>query len=138
MAYEQDVQRAAIDAAAAEHSSSIEPAPQPTAETTLAIGAEGECVKRLVDLLALLGHATNDFLSGKSDVLDESVIADLAAAEAELDFHELPGDELLEPAEIPVGVKGRLITATTWDALYAAAASKVEPAAPAAAGGAQA
>ncbi len=124
MAYEQDV-RAAIDAAAAEHSNAIEIPSEPAAETTLAIGAEGDCVTKLVGLLALLGYATNDVIAGKSSQLDQSVITDLVAAEAALGFHELPGDELLEPAEIPVGVKGRLVTATTWDALYAAAAEKV-------------
>jgi hypothetical protein len=124
--YEQDVNRDAIDQAASQHAAQVETPPAPQAETTLAYGAEGECLTKLVDLLALLGYQSNDVLSGKSTMLDATVLADVAAAEAALDFHEAAGDELLAPAEIAVGVKGHLITSTTWDALYAAAAIKVQ------------
>lgn len=126
MAYDADV-RAQIDQAAAEHSQTIEAPAAPATETTLAYGAEGECLTKLVDLLALLGFATNDVIHGKSTMLDETVLADVAAAQKALDIHELPGDELLEPAGIPVGVKGTLITTATWDGLYAAAATHVAP-----------
>lgn len=93
------------------------------AETTLAYGAEGECVTKLVNLLAVLGHNSNAVIKGGVPLLDESVLVDVRAAQEALDVLE---PEVTLPAEIPVGVKGELVGAATWSALYEAAAAKLE------------
>lgn len=125
MAHNMD--RSAIDAAAEAAAAAIEP-PAPTdndnALPFLAYGAEGEDVTKLVDLLALLGYATNDVVHGNGSQLNESVLADLRAAQLALDVHEQPYDQAV--TSIPNGVFGELVTQTTWDALYEAAAAKVE------------
>jgi len=114
--------RELIDQAASDAAASIEAPPASAAETTLAYGAEGACLKKLVDLLALLGHATNDVIKGTSSRLDESVLVDLRAARAELG---IAAPALLTPTEIPVGVKGEFVDTATWDTLYQAAALKL-------------
>jgi hypothetical protein len=122
--------RAAINQAASEAAAAIEQPDTPEQETTLAYGAEGPCLTKLVDLLAFLGYATNDVIAGTSSRLDLSVLADVGAARHALGLPLPAGDELLEPAQIPIGVKGELIDTATWDALYAAAAEKVAGQAP--------
>jgi hypothetical protein len=107
-----------IDALAAEHTAAIETPAAPPTYTTLAYGATGDCVTRLVDLLAVLGHANNTVIKGGPPVLDDSVLADVRAAQASLNVTE---PELLESAAITVGVKGELIGDATWHALYTAA-----------------
>jgi len=111
----------AAAAAAAQVREETPEAPQP--QTTLAYGAQGECVTKLVDLLALLGYDTNDVVKGAPPVLDEAVLADVRAAQAALAVSE---PELTTAAEIPVGVKGELVGEATWAALYKAAAAKLE------------
>lgn len=91
-------------------------------ETTLAYGATGSCVQQLVDLLAVLGHASNSVIKGGPPILDESVLADVRAAQTELAVTE---PEVTVPADIPIGVKGELVGNTTWNALYAAAGTKL-------------
>jgi hypothetical protein len=101
-------------------------------ETTLAYGAQGECVTKLVDLLAVLGYSTNSVIKGGPPIIDETVLADLRMAQGELGVTE---PEVTLPAEIPVGVKGELVGTTTWNALYAAAEQKLGGQASASAGG---
>lgn len=93
-------------------------------ETTLAYGATGECVTRLVNLLASLGYDTNKVVKGGAPILDDSVLVDVAKAQAELGVSE---PELATPDLIPVGVKGTIVGAPTWSALYAAAEAKLSP-----------
>lgn len=127
--------REAIDQAAAAEAAGLTAADEaaatdtPTAETTLAYGAQGDCVTKLVDLLAVLGFATNTVIKGGPPILDESVLVDLRAAKAELSISEL---EVIMPSEIPLCVKGELVATATWNALYAAAEAKLNPPAPAA------
>jgi len=118
-----------VDALAAEAAAAEEPAkdesltgPVP-AETTLAYGAEGECVTKLVNLLAVLGFTSNAVIQGGAPRLDESVLANVRAAQQQLDVAE---PEVTSPDEIPVGVKGELVGTATWAALYEAAAAKLE------------
>lgn len=96
----------------------------PPAETTLAYGASGECVTKLVDLLAVLGYATNNVIKGAAPELDASVLADVQAAQTALGASE---PEVTLPADIPVGVKGTLVGQATWNALYTAAEAKLAP-----------
>jgi hypothetical protein len=117
----------AAAAAAAQVKEQFPELPAPMA--TLAYGAGGEFVTKLVDLLALLGYDTNNVIKGAPPILDESVLVDVRAAKAALDV-AVP--ELTEPAAITVGVEGELVDEATWSALYAAAEAKLE-AAPAAA-----
>jgi hypothetical protein len=121
----QTIDRTAIDQAAATAAATIETPIQTPAETTLAYGAEGEDLKKLVDLLALLGYATNDVLTGASSRLDESVLVDLRAAQTELGAPD--GAAWIPASEIGAGVLGELVDSGTWDALYEAAAAKVHP-----------
>jgi peptidoglycan hydrolase-like protein with peptidoglycan-binding domain len=93
-------------------------------ETTLAFGATGECVQRLVNLLASLGYTTNKVIKGGSPVLDETVLADVSKAQNVLGVSE---PELTTPDLIPVGVKGTIVGAPTWAALYSAAEAKLSP-----------
>jgi peptidoglycan hydrolase-like protein with peptidoglycan-binding domain len=120
--------REQIDQAAAQEAATIKQElasqpPAPPADTTLAYGASGECVTKLVDLLALLGYDTNDVIKGTATTLDESVLVDVRAAQAALNVTE---PELTEAAQIPVGVKGELVGEATWNALYAAAEAKLQ------------
>jgi hypothetical protein len=117
-----DAQAAAI-AAGEEPAKEEHIAPALPNETTLAYGANGECVAKLVNLLAVLGYNTNDVIKGGPPKLDESVLVDVRAAQQALDVAE---PELTEPAAIPVGVKGELVGVATWTALYEAAAAKLE------------
>ncbi len=96
----------------------------PPAQTTLAYGATGECVQKLVDLLAVLGYTTNATIKGGPPLLDDSVLTDVHAAQQALGITE---PEVTIPADIPVGVKGELVGTATWNALYTAAAEKLTP-----------
>jgi len=124
--------REQLDAIAAQHSTDIadQLPPEAAPETTLAYGATGPFVTRLVDLLALLGFTTNTVIKGGPPVLDVSVLADVDAARAHLDIHEAgtvnpEAPEVMRPDEIPVGVKGELVGRRTWDGLYEAAEKAV-------------
>jgi hypothetical protein len=116
-------ERAAAAAAAEEPVATEELAAPPTPSTILAYGAEGECVAKLANLLAVLGYNQNNVIKSGSAKLDESVLVDVRAAQQQLGVSE---PELLEPADIAVGVKGELIGEATWHALYEAAAAKLE------------
>lgn len=115
-----------VDAQAAAIAAGEEPAKQENldpgapAETTLAYVAEGECVTKLVNLLAVLGYNSNDVIKGGVPLLDESVLVDVRAAQEALD--------VLEPevTPVPVAVEGELVGSATWAALYEAAAAKLE------------
>ena len=119
----QTIDRAALDQAASTAAATIETPDITPAEITLAYGAEGDALKKLVDLLALLGYATNDVLTGASTRLDESVLADLRAAQADLALPQ--GVQTVDAPDIGLGVTGELVDSTTWDALYTAAAAKL-------------
>lgn len=115
-----------VDALAAEHAANVTAATPaaPATYTTLAYGAEGEEVTKLVDLLAVLGYDTNTVIKGGPATLDETVLADVKAAQASLQVTE---PQLAVPMpDIPIGVKGQLVGQATWNALYAAAAAKLE------------
>jgi hypothetical protein len=110
-----------VDALASKAASAEEPAktesllPGP-ARPTLAYGAEGANVTKLVDLLAVLGHATNDVIKGGAPKLDEGVLIDVRAAQSALGVVEPPlGD-----------IEGELVGAATWGALYEAATARLE------------
>jgi hypothetical protein len=75
---------------------------------TLEAGATGEDVTKLVNLLAVLGHASNTVINGGPPTLDASVELDVEAAKKQLAI-----------AEAGVGP-------ATWAALYAAAAKELE------------
>jgi hypothetical protein len=120
-----------VDAAAASHAASEQPAKQenlatPLAELPgLAYGAEGENVIKLVNVLAVLGYDSNDVIKGGEPRLDESVLVDVRAAQAALDIlpaTEIPGGD----PQLASGVEGELVCQTTWAALYEAAAGKLE------------
>lgn len=115
---------AEVDAAAAAEVATIEHAPAAEQYTTLAYGASGECVTQLVNLLAVLGYDSNDVVKGGPAVLDQSVLADVAATRTALGISQ---PEVLTAAEIPVGVKGELVDQALWAALYDAAAAKLAP-----------
>lgn len=120
----QEIDEAAATAAGEAAAGHVDAAAQPQEqEATLAYGAEGECVTKLVNLLALLGHAMNDVVKGGHPILDQTVLTDVLHAQEELQVVE---PDLILPAEIPVGVKGALVGKATWGALYEAAAAKVE------------
>lgn len=133
------VTREEIDSRAAEEAATITAqdkaaqaeADATQAETTLAYGAQGECVSKLVDLLAMLGFATNNVIKGGPPILDETVLVDVRAAQAALEVKE---PELTLDTDIPVGVEGELIGDSTWNALYAAAEQKIAAQEPPAAG----
>lgn len=122
----------AIDAAASEQAvqttAEISATPLLGAETTLAYGAEGDCVQKLVELLNLLGYHNNSVIAGGPPILDQSVLNDVRAAQEDLAVKE---PELTPPSEIPVGVEGEIVGPTTWNALYTAAQTKLNPPAPA-------
>jgi hypothetical protein len=101
---------------------------QPPAQTTLAYGAQGDCVQQLVELLNLLGHHTNTVIAGGPPILDQSVLEDLRAVKDELQIVE---PESLTPAEIPTVIKGELVGQNTWHRLYEAAQAKIQASPPA-------
>lgn len=112
------ITREQIDQYAAAQAAQIpQPEPPAPADTVLAYGATGECVTRLVDLLAATGHLTRSPLQITS--VDQLLLADVAAAQAALGVSE---PEFMAPDQLPGGVKGTLVGQATWDALYAAAA----------------
>lgn len=83
----------------------------PVEPPTLAIGAEGEHVTKLANLLYLLGYATNTVITQGGKILDQTVMSDVHAARQALG--------IIEP-ELE-HIKGDLVGPTTWDALYQAA-----------------
>jgi hypothetical protein len=111
--------RKAIDEEAAKAASVLtaELQAEPPMPNLLAYGARGEAVARLVDLLAYLGHESNSVIKGGPAILDETVIADVRAAQDALSVDE---------PESSNGVEGELIGEPTWTALYAAAEAKLE------------
>lgn len=116
-----------VDARAAEVAAGEKPAREealaaPASRPTLAYGAEGANVTKLVDLLAVLGFATSDVIKGGAPKLDESVLVDVRAAQQTLGVVETP----------PEGVEGELVGVATWGALYEAGAAKLEQGTPAA------
>ena len=124
-----------VDALAADQAATLEPpaedhlsAPLGT-EPILAYGAEGEPVTKLVNVLAVLGHATNSVLHGGPPRLDETVLVDVRAAQAALGISE-PDPLVLgvqgAAAATTIVVLGELVGATTLKALYEAAAAKLE------------
>lgn len=92
--------------------------PGPPTEPILAVGASGETVQKLVNLLAVLGYTSNDVIKGGTPRLDESVLVDVRAAQQALDVVE-------PPVEAPI-IEGELVGPSTWAALYEAAAAKLE------------
>lgn len=94
-------------------------------EKVLAYGAEGDGVSKLVDLLAYLGHATNNVIKGGEPVLDASVLADVDAALEELNAKEAAHVRVLEAGDVPPeGVEGVFVGHQALDVLYAAAEAK--------------
>jgi hypothetical protein len=79
-------------------------------EPILASGAAGPIVRKLVDLLAVCGHATNTIITGDNPggVLDNSVMSDVRAFRTQYDITEDPGLE----------IAGDFIGPYTWQALY--------------------
>jgi hypothetical protein len=112
-----------VDALAAEAAAGVEPAKieslaaPPSAQPTLAYGAQGAAVVKLVNLLDVLGHNTNSVIKGGPSKLDDSVLVDVRAFQDAAD--------LVEP-EVIDGVTGELVGTVTWGALYEAAAAKLE------------
>jgi hypothetical protein len=86
-------------------------------EPLLASGSAGAIVQKLVDLLAVNGHATNTITLGENPgrILDQSVMADVRAFVKE---HEVTEPDL--------GIEGDFIGPNTWQALYDAAAHALE------------
>jgi peptidoglycan hydrolase-like protein with peptidoglycan-binding domain len=93
------------------------------AEPLLAYGAQGDKVTKLVNVLAVLGFNTNDVVKGGPPKLDESVLVDVRAAQAELGISEV---DVVPAADVAVAVEGELVGNATWSALYEAAAAKLE------------
>jgi hypothetical protein len=87
-------------------------------EPILASGSAGPLVRKLVDLLAVNGHATNTIVNGENpgQVLDQSVMADVRAFAKEKDVAEDPA----------AGIEGDYIGPNTWQALYDSAANALE------------
>jgi hypothetical protein len=114
-----------IDAQARAHSQATtqELPPEPPAETALTIGASGANVSKLVDLLALLGYATNTVIKGGPPVLDESIMVDVRAAIAAHDLPTLHAAEGLSDVakQLPLGIEGEVVTQSLWNGLYAVA-----------------
>lgn len=82
---------------------------------TLAFGAEGENVTKLVNLLEVLGFDTNSVIKGAPARLEESVLADVRAF------------RLAQAVEEPAvdGLEGEVIGPVTWAALYGAVEAKL-------------
>ncbi len=87
-------------------------------EPLLASGSAGAIVQKLVDLLAVNGHATNTITLGENPgrILDQSVMGDVRAFAKEHDVAEDPA----------LGIEGDFIGPNTWQALYDAAAHALE------------
>jgi hypothetical protein len=92
-----------------------DPQPAPPVHPTLAYGAEGAELEKLINLLRVIGYHTNDVAQGTSHKLDESVLADVRAAQITLG--------VTEPA---TDIQGERVGPATWAALYAAAETKLE------------
>jgi hypothetical protein len=110
-----------VDEAAAQIAAGEEPAREEhlSAEPgrpVLVYGAEGANVAQLVNLLAVVGQNSNAVIKGGAPKLDESVLVDVRAAQAQLD--------IVEPAL--AGVEGEIVGPATWGALYEAAAAAIE------------
>lgn len=117
-----------IEEAAAEAAAQDKPPVQENIEgaitipPTLGLGAKGPSVTKLVNLLAVLGYATNSVIRGGEAVFDESVLVDVQAAQAAEGVVELAtidgaAGELIE---------GVFVAGDTWHALYEAAGAKLE------------
>jgi hypothetical protein len=84
---------------------------------TLAYGAEGPEVEKLVNLLKVVGHATAANVQGpQGRRLTDEVLTDVHEAQAALGVQEAPEWG---------GVFGELVGPPTWAALYAAAGAKL-------------
>jgi hypothetical protein len=118
--------RTTIDEAARAASSQIETADIAEQEIALAYGAEGPAVTKLVDLLALLGFATNDVIAGRSTMLDETVLVDIRAAKDQLAIAPFGTTTPIAATELAAGVQGELVDQAVWDRLYEAAANKLQ------------
>jgi hypothetical protein len=95
------------------------PAPVVQAEPpTLAIGAQGDHVTNLTNILKLLGYATNSVITEGKSILDETVMSDVRAFKTAMGVIEPEIDQ----------IKGELIGPSTWDALYQAAADALSKA----------
>lgn len=126
----EDIDAQAGRAAASEQEqTATEPAAAGTTPTidrpTLAYGASGANVVKLIDLLSLLGHKSADHAPAGSSrdlqieptaVLDEALLLDVRSAQAALD--------VVEPAL--ADFEGEFVGQATWCALYNAAAAKLE------------
>lgn len=113
----EQVDEAAAAIAAGEEPAKIENLASPAAgEPTLAYGAEGDSVTKLVNLLAVIGHNTNNVIKGEHPRVDESVLVDVRAAQTQLGVSEPP----------IAGYEGELVGPATWTALYEAAAGELE------------
>jgi peptidoglycan hydrolase-like protein with peptidoglycan-binding domain len=108
-------QLAAAAAQPAPEAASQPEAPVQAEPPTLAVGATGEHVLNLTNLLKLLGYATSTVVTEGKDTLDETVLADVRAFRTAFGVAE---PELEQ-------IKGELIGPATWDALYKAAASEL-------------
>lgn len=122
---------AAAEAHAAELESTIsepqvqEPAPETPAQTPdltqgepiLVSGSSGPFVRRLVELLAACGHATNSIIAAENPagVLDNTVMKDVSAFITEHNIVESPGLE----------IDGLFVGPEAWKALYKTAAEKL-------------
>lgn len=92
------------------------PAPVVQAEPpTLAIGATGDHVTNLTNILKLLGYATNSVITEGKNTLDETVMSDVRAFKTAFGVVEPEIDQ----------IKGELVGPSTWDALYNAAAQEL-------------
>jgi hypothetical protein len=106
-----------IDQAAAAQADAEKAAPDPTppVQPTLEYGAEGPELEKLVNLLRVLGYHSNNVAQGTSHTLDETVLADVRAAQITLG--------ITEPA---TDATGERVGPATWTALYGAAEVKLE------------
>lgn len=86
----------------------------PIEKLVLVYGATGDEVDKLVNLLKLLGYSTNDYST--SQKLDESVLVDVRAAQAELGIKEKELSWL----------NGEFVGNATRTGLYEAAEAKLE------------
>ena len=80
----------------------------------LASGSAGPIVRELVQLLAVVGHATNTIISGENPgaVLDNSVMGDVKSFMKEHEIVESPN----------LDISGDFVGPYTWQALYDEAA----------------
>lgn len=121
-----------VDQLAADHAATIEPVQEehlsgPLAkEATLAYGAEGEPVTKLVNVLSVLGYDTNKVIHGGPARLDETVLADVRAAQEAIGLSEPPVLTIQDAGGNIAELIGELVGPTTLTALYEAAAAKLE------------